>query len=431
MASGQPTELQDPPARYEEVLLRLRPRLSWRDAAGAHDQMMEGRLVVGAAAGVDLPIQDPTVSRIHAELELRPAGLWVRDLGSRNGTFIDGVRIESACAPEGGRLRLGAVEIAVSYAPQPDRVSLWPEPRFYGLVGASTPMRELYARLSRVALSEATVLIHGETGTGKELVARSLHDASRRAGGPFVVVDCAALPETLLDAELFGHARGAFTGAAAARSGSFEVASGGTIFLDEIGELPLSLQPKLLRVLEARTIRRLGENEDRPVDVRFLSATHRDLRTMVNAGAFREDLYFRLAVLPVTVPPLRERPGDIRALAEHFLPPASRALLTPDLIAELEAKPWMGNVRELRNFVERLTALGASEALALTSPPEGEAVALSDLSFQEARDQARERFERSYVEALLDKHDRNVSAAARAAGVHRTYLYRLIQRYAL
>jgi two-component system, NtrC family, response regulator GlrR len=278
------------------------------------------------------------------------------------------------------------------------------------------------------------VLIQGETGTGKELVARSLHDASRRAGGPFVVVDCAALPETLLDAELFGHTRGAFTGAAGARPGSFEVASGGTIFLDEIGELPMGLQPKLLRVLEARTIRRLGENEARPVDVRFISATHRDLRTMVNARAFREDLYFRLAVLPVTVPPLRDRPRDIRALAENFLGPAAVGLLTPELVADLEGRPWVGNVRELRNFIERLTALGAAEALALPGADAGSGSAparLEDLPFQEARDEARERFERSYLSALLERHGHNVSAAARAAGVHRTYIYRLIQKYAL
>jgi DNA-binding NtrC family response regulator len=432
MPERPPTEQQDPPARYQDVLLRRTPRLQWRDREGGHERVIEGRMVVGAAPEVDLNVDDPTVSRLHAELDLRPLGLWVRDLGSRNGTFIDGVRVESACVPEGGRVRLGAVELSVSYAPQPEPVPLWPEPRFQGLVGGSLPMRELYARLARIALSEATVLVQGETGTGKEMVARALHDASPRAGGPFVVVDCGALPETLLDAELFGHARGAFTGAAAARAGSFETASGGTIFLDEIGELPMGLQPKLLRVLEARTIRRLGENEPRPVDVRFISATHRDLRTMVNARAFREDLYFRLAVLPVTLPPLRERPGDIRALAEHFLPPSCHALLTADLLAELEARPWVGNVRELRNFLERLTTLGP-DALALESPaatgdPPG---SLADLSFHEARDRARERFERSYVAALLDRHGGNVSAAARAAGVHRTYLYRLIQRHAL
>ena len=199
-------------------------------------------------------------------------------------------------------------------------MELWPGPQFGRLIGPSVKMRELFARLARIARAPASVLIEGETGTGKELVARAIHDASPRAGRPFVVIDCGALPENLLDAELFGHARGAFTGAVAARAGAFESAEGGTVFLDEIGELPLGVQPKLLRVLESRAVRRLGENDHRPVDVRVLSATHRDLRTMVNSRAFREDLYFRLAVLPVRVPPLRERPGDIIALAQHFLP---------------------------------------------------------------------------------------------------------------
>jgi transcriptional regulator with GAF, ATPase, and Fis domain len=299
-------------------------------------------------------------------------------------------------------------------------------------------MRELFARLGRMAASEATVLIQGETGTGKELVARALHEASPRAAGPFVIVDCGALPESLLDAELFGHSRGAFTGAAGARAGAFEAADGGTLFLDEIGELPLPLQPKLLRVLEARTIRRLGENEVRPVNVRFLSATHQDLRTMVNAGAFREDLYFRLAVLPVTVPPLRERAGDVALLARSFLPAAAQGLLTPALVAEIEARPWLGNVRELRNFVDRLTALGERDALAST-PAAGPTSANRPLlpadwltlPLRDLRERCTNQMEQEYVRALLDRHGRNVSAAAQAAGVDRTYLHRLLRKYGI
>jgi two-component system response regulator GlrR len=438
MASDPRTAQQDPPERYEQVLLRRQAQVGWRGPGGSRTVTVETRQVIGSATGVDLVIPEPTVSRIHAELEPRDSGLWVRDLGSRNGTFVDGVRVECACVPEGGRVLLGGVALTVTYAAKPAAVALWPDSHFHDLVGRSAAMRELFARLARVAASDATVLIQGETGTGKELVARALHDASRRAQGPFVVVDCGALPETLLDAELFGHSRGAFTGAVASRAGSFEAANGGTIFLDEIGELPMALQPKLLRALEARAVRRLGENEHRPLDVRFISATHRNLRALVNARGFREDLYFRLAVLPVTVPPLRDRLEDVALLAEHFLPGGARGSLTPDLIAELRTRPWLGNVRELRNFIDRVTTLGAREALAMAvdrgttaaAPP---ADATTDdlllLPFKDACERARERFERAYVRGLLERHDRNVSAAASATGINRTYLHRLIRKY--
>jgi transcriptional regulator with GAF, ATPase, and Fis domain len=441
MPPGDPTLLGTSSHRYEEVLLRQHPHLYWTDGAGSHTAVIESRTVIGSASGVDLLVREPTVSRLHAELDPRASGLWLRDLGSRNGSFIDGVRVESACVPDRGRILLGGLEMTVHYGPQPSPVALWGEARFGPLLGASTPMRELFARLSRMASSDATVLIHGETGTGKELVARALHEASPRAQGPFVIVDCGALPENLLDAELFGHSRGAFTGAVGARSGAFEAAHGGTLFLDEIGELPLPLQPKLLRVLEARTVRRLGENEPRPVDVRFVSATHRDLRTMVNARAFREDLYFRLAVLPVTLPPLRERISDITLLAESFLPPGAGGLLTPALITELESRPWLGNVRELRNFVDRLTTLGEGEALAITpqggvgadpEPPPARHLLPSEwltLPLREARERCLSQMEQGYIEALLDRHDHNVSAAAQAAGVDRTHLHRLVRKY--
>ena len=437
MGFDESTLLGNTAVRYEELLLRQDAHLYWSDASGPHSAVVSNRMVTGSAEGVDLLVKEPTVSRLHAELDPRPSGLWVRDLGSRNGTFIEGVRVESGCVPDRGHLRLGGLELSVHYGPQPSAVALWPEPRFGPLLGASTPMRELFARIARVAASDATVLIQGETGTGKELVARALHEAGPRAVGPLTIVDCGALPESLLDAELFGHSKGAFTGAAGARAGAFESAEGGTLMLDEIGELPLRLQPKLLRVLEARTVRRLGENDVRPVNVRFVSATHRDLRTMVNAGAFREDLYFRLAVLPLTVPPLRERPGDITLLARSFLPASQQGLLTVALIAEIEARPWLGNVRELRNFVERLTALGEREALE-TPPPASPTVAGGrplvpaewlTLPLRELRERCTAQMEQEYVRALLDKHGGNVSAAAQAAGVDRTYLHRLVRKY--
>jgi transcriptional regulator with PAS, ATPase and Fis domain len=438
MSRFDETAAQGAPSGYEGARLHRKPILSWSDGRGRHTREVDGSLVLGGAEGVDVLVDDPAVSRLHAELELLDSGLWVRDLESRNGTFVQSVRVTRACIPEGGVVRLGATDLTVSYAPEATPVEVWPDARFGPMVGASIPMRELFARLARVARSEATVLIQGETGTGKEAAARAIHEASPRAGAPFVIIDCGALPENLLEAELFGHRRGAFTGAVEAREGAIEAAEGGTVFLDEIGELPLSMQPKLLRVLESRTVRRLGDTAQRPVNVRFLSATNRDLRTMVSTRAFREDLYFRLAVLPVTIPPLRERPSDILALVHHFLPREALASVTPQMVRELMGRPWLGNVRELRNFVERALALGAREALALSAAtPDGAETqprfppALLTLPYKEMRERVLLAAERDYVEALLARHDRDVSAAAEAAGLNRTYLYRLVAKHRL
>jgi two-component system, NtrC family, response regulator GlrR len=415
-----------PPAR------RRQPHVSWRDAKGARDVVVKRLTLVGSAAGADVVVDDATVSRLHVELEPRDDGLWVRDLGSRNGTFVDGVRVMVARVPDGGRLRLGAVELRMEADTKESAIELWPNDRFGALVGRSVAMRELFATLARVAKGDSTVLVTGETGTGKELVARAIHDASPRADKPFVVVDCAALPEPLLEAELFGHAKGAFTGATGARVGAFEAADGGTLFLDEIGELPLGMQPKLLRAIESRTVRRLGETAHRPFNARFVSATHRDLRAMVNVGAFREDLYFRLAVLPVTVAPLRARREDVALLLETFLPEGA-AGARDEILREVSDRPWLGNVRELRNFVERVAAFGAKGALALsTSETPARAVegddTLDDAVFTRPFREFREAAERVYVRRLLERHGGNVAAAAHAAGVDRTYVYRLARK---
>ena len=446
---------------------RSQPRVTWTDAEGNHATVIDGKVLVGSAPASGMVIHDPTVSRIHAELETRHDGLWLRDLGSRNGTFVDGLQVSGARVPDKSAIRLGSTELIVDYNPAQRRnVAIWPNAGFGKLVGTSLAMRELFATLARLAPLNSSVLIYGETGTGKELVARAIHDASPRAPKPFVVVDCAALPENLLDAELFGHTRGAFTGAHAARAGAIESAEGGTVFLDEIGELPISMQPKLLRVLESRTVRRLGETAHRSVDVRFLSATHRDLLTMVNAGEFREDLYFRLSVLPLHVPALRDRKEDISLLVSHFLRSAGGPGHIPgELMRELTSRPWRGNVRELRNFVERARALGATEALAMTTtsereprpamsaPPPVMAPSLStaaaslqagtaaavdpadarmfDQTYKDFRESWVDTGEKEYIRRLLLRHDRNVAAAAREAEVDRTYIYRLIRKHEL
>jgi two-component system response regulator GlrR len=429
------TELRrDPPPR----LSRSWPELSWTDEAGTHKCVVTARTTLGSAPGAQVRIADREVSRLHAELEPTDRGTWVRDLGSRNGTFVENLQVGAALLPDGARLRLGGTDVVLRYPPVASPVELWPHDRFGGLIGASTPMRELFAQMSRVAQTDAPVLILGETGTGKELVARAIHDASARAGGPFVIVDCAALASSIIEGELFGHARGAFTGAVAARAGSFEAANGGTIFLDEIGELPLELQPKLLRVLESRTVKRLGESEHRPIDVRLVAATHRDLRRMVNAGAFREDLYFRVAVLPLMLPPLRARKGDVGLLFQHFM--AGRQTMEPVSERELSEMPWLGNVRELRNFVERACAIGAKGALQSSraadesrpSMPAADAAAVPfDQPFKDFRERWIDHGEREYLQRLLERHGRNVPAAAEQAGLDRTYVYRLIRKHGL
>ncbi len=441
---------------YGRAVVRRRPRLTLGDGTTF---VIEQATLVGSAQDAAIVLDDRTVSRIHAELEPRKDGLWVRDLGSKNGTFIEEVRIESGrIPPSGGRLRFGGLTGHVTYdAAEP--VEIWKDERFGPLLGGTAIMRELFGRLARIAPTDAAVLVQGETGTGKELVARAVHEASPRAGHPFVIVDCGALPENLLEAELFGHAKGAFTGAVGARAGAIEAADGGTVFLDEIGELPLAVQPKLLRVLESKQVRRLGETAHRSVDVRFVSATHRDLSRMVNAGGFREDLYFRLAVLMVTVPPLRDRSDDIPMLFQHLIRTAksSGAELTQEQLARLRELPWMGNVRELRNFAERVRALGAEDAFAMmrgagpkpppqptmdtpsTPPPDvpspdspAQATEIDfDRPYKEVREEWIDYLERAYFRRLLERHGRNVSEAAQAAGVDRTYVYRLIRRYGI
>ncbi|MBP8807871.1 MAG: sigma 54-dependent Fis family transcriptional regulator [Kofleriaceae bacterium] len=394
-------------------------------------------LVIGSDDRAELVLTDPAVSRFHCELRVDGGVVRIRDLGSRNGTVVDGVTVVEAVLHAGAVVTVGRTRIR--FAPDGEHlaVPLSPHPGFGRMAGASPAMRAVYALLERAAPTEATILLTGETGTGKEAAAESIHAASPRADGPLVVVDCGAIPPTLLEAELFGHDKGAFTGAVSARAGAFEAARGGTIFLDEIGELSLDLQPKLLRALERREVKRVGADHYHPVDVRVLAATHRDLRAEVNGKRFRADLYYRLAVVEVTLPPLRERADDLPALVARLvadLPPSTRAELTaPGFVAELARHRWPGNVRELRNYLERCAALGAALAPPPAAPAPTEAGPAVDASgpLREARERATASFERAYLTDLLRRHGDNLTAAARAAAIDRAHLYRLLWKHGL
>ncbi len=432
------TDAQPAPEALVRSASRLRPILRWSVGGVARSIPVDARAVIGSAPAADVVLADRTASRLHAEVERRDDGLWLRDLDSTNGTFVAGLRVREVRVPVGAIIRIGATELEVTDDSAPTRVDLWPSPTFGSMVGVSAGMRELFAHIATVAASDLTVLVEGETGTGKELVARSIHDGSPRVRQPFVIVDCAALPENLLEAELFGHTRGAFSGATAARVGAIEEAEGGTVFLDEVGELPLSMQPKLLRAIESRSVRRLGENQFRNVNVRFVTATHRNLRRMVNTGAFREDLYFRLAVVPITIPPLRERREDIPALIARFTKAGSANALSEATVAELAQRPWIGNVRELRNYVERALVLGRDAADRLADAHRREPTAADrfpavplDRPFKEVRDEWIDHLERAYVRGLMARHHNNIPAAAEAARLDRTYMYRLGKKHGL
>ena len=340
--------------------LRLRIRERGRERTVA----LEGlTLTVGQDAGNDVVLEDRFVSARHLRLERRGARWRLRDLGSTNGTLVGGVRVTEAELPDGVAIAIGDAELVLERAVG----AAAPPPAVDGMVWREPAMRQVLELLERVAPSSAAVTILGETGTGKELVARAVHRLSGRAGA-FIPVNCSAIAESLIESELFGHEKGAFSGAERLRKGAFEEADGGTIFLDEIGELPLELQPKLLRALELGEVKRVGASRPLTVDARIVAATHRDLRAQVRAGRFREDLYYRLCVVPVTVPPLRARPGDVRALAEHFLAraaPRGLALrFSDEALAKLERHAWPGNVRQLRNVVQR-ALLFRGEGLAI------------------------------------------------------------------
>jgi DNA-binding NtrC family response regulator len=407
------------------------------DDLGVRWESSEESGTVGTHDSCDLRLSDSTVSRFHCEVSVGAGGVRVRDLESSNGTLLDGIRIIEAYARTGSLLRLGRTVVQFRYLDRAVALQLSARTRLGALVGHSVPMRAAFSVLERAAATRATTLLEGETGTGKSAAARAIHSEGGFAAHPFVTLDCGAIPANLLESELFGHERGAFTGAVAARAGAFEEAGEGTIFLDEIGELPSELQPKLLGVLEDKVYRRLGSNVVRPMRARIICATNRDLRTEVNLGRFREDLYYRIAVVSLTLPPLRERPEDVEALARQLLhamgaeDDAIDQLLSAELIAALRRAAWPGNVRELRNYLEK--CLVFHDALPAPPEPSGDGGVVLEVDatkpFSEARDEIMAAFERSYITELLRLHDGTVSKAAEAAQIDRTYLYKLLRRY--
>ena len=405
---------------------------------------LTGTVRVGKAPDNELVLPDDTVSRHHCELTRTPDGIVVKDLSSTNGTKVNGARVQQAIFPPGTVVKVGEVEISLRPAPQ--RVDVLPSERtsFGPAIGHSLSMRSAFAVLERIAKTEATVLIEGETGTGKDVLARAIYQESARGQGPFVVVDCGAVSYSLIESELFGHERGAFTGAVATRQGAFELADKGTLFLDEIGELPLDVQPKLLRVLETREFRRVGGNKTIRTDVRVIAATKRDLQREVAAGKFREDLYFRLAVVPITVPPLRLRREDIPALIEHILRVSGGEglVMPPHTLQALTAHDWPGNVRELRNVLERAIymakATGSRELSAISFPVMSAGNSAEDFfqfepgqSYRETRAHFDSEFEKRYVKWLLGRHNGNVSAAARDARMDRKHLHDMAKKHGL
>lgn len=377
-----------------------------------------GTIVIGSERTCDVVVDDSTVSRRHLSAELLPGGVRVRDLESRNGTRYRGARVKDVRVPIGGSIDAGRATLRfLRAAGGNERAG-----DFHGLIGRSAAMLRLFGAIDRLAAAETSVVIRGETGVGKGAVASVLHELGPGPDRPFVVFDCAAVHPEIMQSELFGHVKGAFTGAAEDRPGAVGRASGGTLFLDEIGELPLALQSMLLRIVETRRYVPVGGGRPRRADFRFVAATHRDLERLVRERAFREDLYHRLVVTEVEVPPLSRRVEDIPALAQSFARSFDPTVkeLGPEVVAQLQSALWPGNVRELRNAVERLMVL----------PREDEALD-RDAPFAEVRDQVLGRFEREYLSALLRRHKGNASAAARATGMSRAHFYRLLQRSGL
>jgi len=406
---------------------------------------------VGKRESNDLVIPDKAVSRNHFEIEYQSDSFLLRDLSSTNGTFLNGSRVKEAYLAPGDVIRIGNTNL--EFVAFDEKVQIEPSAKeeFGDMVGKSRKMRQIFSILEKIAPTHATVIIEGETGTGKDLVARAIHEHSARKEKPFVVFDCSAVAPNLIESELFGHEKGAFTGAVKSRAGVFEVALGGTVFLDEIGELTSDLQPKLLRALEQREIKRVGANTTTKIDVRVICATNKNLRKEVDEGRFREDLYYRLSVVKVLLPPLRDRPEDIPIIIERFLSrgkynelPDGALKVTrveDDALKALGRYDWPGNVRELSNVIERAVSFVEGNSInkahldfifAEMSHGEERTERMAvdaDIPFKDAKQRVVESFEKEYLEELIKQHGGNLSKAAREAKIDRKHLRNLLKKY--
>lgn len=422
-------------------------------------------ITIGARDDNDVVLDDDTVSRHHCRIVQEDDAYVLVDLNSTNGTFVNGVQIREAYLTPNILFRVGNTDLRFSPIDETMPVEPSQTERLGDIVGRSVAMREIFDILQKIAPTDASVVIEGETGTGKEVVAQTLHDLSARSGESFVVFDCGAVPENLVESELFGHEKGSFTGAVMTRKGLFEMAEGGTIFLDELGELSLDLQPKLLRVLEQREVRRVGSNEPIPIDVRVIAATNRSLEEEVREGRFRKDLFYRLSVVRLFLPALRERTEDIELLAEHFLetldcnfdaddnPRLQR--INTEALEILRDYPWPGNVRELSNVIERACSFADSDVLRPRDLPDyltdadadpttlvddgqldrwssvPSKSALQQQPFKQAKQEWISTFERDYLDELLQRNDGNISQSARQADIDRKYFRKLMKKYDL
>lgn len=413
------------------------------------------KITAGKKEDCDLVIEDRTVSRKHFEIDKEEDSFLLKDLGSTNGTFINETKVREAYLAPGDVIRIGNSRI--EFIAFDEKVQIEPSEKtsFGPAIGRSRKMRQIFGLLERISPTHATVIIEGETGTGKDVIARAIHENSERKDKPFIVFDCSAVAENLIESELFGHMKGAFTGAVSTRKGAFEEANGGTVFLDEIGELSLDLQPKLLRALEQRQIKKVGSNDTVNIDVRVICATNRNLRKEVSDGNFREDLYYRLSVVKLYLPPLRERPDDIEALIEHFLATGKFNIqsdgslhvmrVEDDALKMLTRYQWPGNIRELVNVLERVVPLVQGDSikgqdlafvfqeLEREEEEATEKIGEVDLGvpFKDAKQKVIEDFERDYLSALLRRNNYNISKTAREAGIDRKHIRNLLKKYGI
>lgn len=385
----------------------------------------------------DFQLADTAVSRFHCTIQVEPQGISLRDLGSSNGTRVEGVRVGLAFLEHKRSIQVGRTLLCFELMDRVHSIAIPTATSFGTMQSSSRAMRLAFGMMERAAAKDSTVLLEGETGTGKSTAAREIHLKSKRRDGPFVEVNCAALPPTLIEDELFGHEKGAFTGATEARAGRFEQAKGGTLFLDEIAELPLALQAKLLSAVESRQVNRLGSSVPLKTDLRLIAATHKNLKMEVNAGHFRPDLYYRLAVLCIKIPALRERPGDIAMITEALLntldgPAELKAeLRSPTAVAWLRSRPWPGNIRELRHHLEQSITFEQLLPLEDTTPYSTGPEIDAGRPYKDERERALAAFEREYLMKLMERYSGNITRAAEGAQLARVYLYRLLRKHGI